>query len=262
MKSIQVKNIMTKKILSAQTDDIVLDVAKLMYKNNIGSVIIKAGEIPLGIITERDIAHNCVMGQKNILSTKTDDIMSEPIICIDENATVVHACSFLSEKNIKKLAVTNDDEEIIGVVTMTDIINNVGKLHLKKEKIKVFHIKNVMTKGILYLDYNKDISNVIDLMVRENVGSVVLTVDNVAEGIITERDIVKNFVVGKKNFMKMKAKDVMSKPLIKTNENSTIIGAAHIMKKKNIKKLIVGKENKITGIMTQTDIIHNIKNLV
>ena len=55
----------------------------------------------------------------------------------------------------------------------------------------------------------------------------------------------------------------MSKPIITMDETQTALEAANLLKKKNIKKLpIKNAGGKLSGIITQTDIVYNIDKLI
>jgi len=53
----KVKEIMVKRVIEADYTDQIRDISKIMYENNIGSVIVKKNDIPVGIITD-GLLHN------------------------------------------------------------------------------------------------------------------------------------------------------------------------------------------------------------
>jgi predicted transcriptional regulator len=63
VKNIDVTNLMTKRVITVSDDQPLQEASKLMYQNNIGSIIIlksndetESESVPIGIVTERDIA--------------------------------------------------------------------------------------------------------------------------------------------------------------------------------------------------------------
>ena len=115
-----------------------------------------------------------------------------------------------------------------------------------------------MTKELKYTDVNNFLMDCVPIMAKANISSILIMDQGRMIGVITERDIVRNIVVGENNFMSLKNKDVMSSPLITIDENSTVKDAAHTMAKRNIKRIIVTSNNTVTGILSQTDIVNNI----
>ncbi|HII17140.1 TPA: CBS domain-containing protein [Candidatus Woesearchaeota archaeon] len=120
---------MTTELLWVDYHDKVIAVAAKMYERNIGSALVKkAGECE-GIITERDILRHCVMGSLNIFNSKAGNIMSSPVLSVNEGTSVIEACHIMREKKIKKLLVMDNKDAIKGIVTMTDIVNYLPTLY-------------------------------------------------------------------------------------------------------------------------------------
>ena len=90
------------------------------------------------------------------------------------------------------------------------------------------------------------------IMTREGIGSLILLNKRTPQGIITERDIVKNVSNINENILKF-----INKKLITISPEATIDEAADAMATKKVKRLIVVKDKKLKGIITATDIIVN-----
>jgi CBS domain-containing protein len=63
MKNIDITNLMTKRVITVSESQPLQEASKLMFQNNIGSIIILKNtdeveneSVPVGIVTERDIA--------------------------------------------------------------------------------------------------------------------------------------------------------------------------------------------------------------
>ena len=123
--SILVKDIMTKAIISVNTETTVFQVAKMMEQGGIGAVLVKKGGNLSGIITDRDYATKIV--SHNLSSdTPVATIMSSPLITINYNESISAAAERMTDKKIRKLAVT-DNGNIIGLVTSTDLVTQLAK---------------------------------------------------------------------------------------------------------------------------------------
>ena len=123
--SILVKDIMTKAIISVNTETTVFQVAKMMEQSGIGAVLVKKGGNLSGIITDRDYATKIV--SHNLSSdTPVSTIMSSPLITINYNESISVAAERMTDKKIRKLAVT-DNGNIIGLVTSTDLVTQLAK---------------------------------------------------------------------------------------------------------------------------------------
>lgn len=122
---LRVGDIMTKKVVVLPFGKTTTDVARLMKKNGIGSVIIvedKAGKHAKGIITERDLVYNLLAKGKDPYKMPVEEIMSKPLRVIRPETTIEDAAKAMRENKIKRLPVVNDDNELIGVLSEGDIM--------------------------------------------------------------------------------------------------------------------------------------------
>ena len=123
---ILVQDIMTKAIISVNTETTVFQVAKMMEQGGIGAVLVKKDDGHLsGIITDRDYATKIV--SHNLPSdTPVEKIMSSPLITINYDETISAAAKRMTSKKIRKLAVT-DNGKIVGLITSTDLVTQLTK---------------------------------------------------------------------------------------------------------------------------------------
>ncbi|MGC2383153.1 MAG: CBS domain-containing protein [Nitrososphaeraceae archaeon] len=116
-------------------------------------------------------------------------------------------------------------------------------------------VKAAINKDIISLDKDLSVKSAIKLMVRKDIGSVVVTEEESDKpvGIVTERDILKSIAYGKTR-PETKIEGIMSKPLITIEADATIGEAAEMMLKKKIRRLLVKQNDKYIGIITQRDL--------
>ena len=123
--SILVKDIMTKALISVNTETTVFQVAKMMQQGGIGAVLVKKDDHLVGIITDRDYATKIV--SNNLQSdTHVEKIMSSPLITINFDEPISAAAQRMTSKKIRKLGVT-DNGKIIGLITSTDLVTQLTK---------------------------------------------------------------------------------------------------------------------------------------
>ena len=123
--SILVKDIMTKALISVNTETTVFQVAKMMQQGGIGAVLVKKDDHLVGIITDRDYATKIV--SNNLPSdTSVEKIMSSPLITINFDESISAAAQRMTSKKIRKLGVT-DNGKIIGLITSTDLVTQLSK---------------------------------------------------------------------------------------------------------------------------------------
>ncbi len=116
---------MTKAIISVPGETTVFQVAKMMEQGGIGAVLVKKDSNLHGIITDRDYATKIV--SNNMPSdTSVEQVMSSPLITINFDETISAAAERMTNKKIRKLAVT-DNGNIVGLITSTDLVTQLTK---------------------------------------------------------------------------------------------------------------------------------------
>jgi glycosyltransferase involved in cell wall biosynthesis/CBS domain-containing protein len=94
-------------------------------------------------------------------------------------------------------------------------------------------------------------STVMDLMAKENVGSIVVVENSQPVGIVTEKDMLYRVLKAGKNLELTLVKDVMSEPLVTIEAERTIADALETMHRHNIRRLIVTREGALVGLTTE-----------
>lgn len=132
IESVPVSNVMVRNVKTAEENQSVNSIAKMMSENNIGSVVIvKSNDVEglSGIITERDIVRIAGAAQiSSILQLIARDIMSKPVITIDAASSIQDAIQSMKLNNIRRLPVVNREGKMVGIIADKDIfraiINN------------------------------------------------------------------------------------------------------------------------------------------
>ena len=115
-----VKEIMTKKVVTIRSDDMVFDACILYRDEKIGCLVVVENEFCVGIVTERDLIERILCMRKNPETTKVSEIMSSDIKTIYALDKVETAIDVMKKHKIKKLPVIADDK-IVGIITVSDI---------------------------------------------------------------------------------------------------------------------------------------------
>jgi CBS domain-containing protein len=97
----------------------------MMEQGGIGAVLVKKDGHLSGIITDRDYATKIVSNNLPF-DTSVEKIMSSPLITINYNESISAAAKRMTDKKIRKLAVTNNGK-IIGLITSTDLVTQLSK---------------------------------------------------------------------------------------------------------------------------------------
>ncbi len=119
--NIIVRDIMSKDVKVVRNDTTVHEVVATMTKFDINSVIVVQSGKPTGIITTRDVLVRAVEHGMPLSSIIARMIYTNPLVTIDEEATVEEAVKLMKQWRIKHLPVTKNDR-LVGMLTYTDIV--------------------------------------------------------------------------------------------------------------------------------------------
>ncbi|HEX9317829.1 MAG TPA: CBS domain-containing protein [Nitrososphaeraceae archaeon] len=77
---------------------------------------------PVGIFTERDVVK--VLGKLSpwLLRMPLRDLMSKPVLTVAQTSSVKDAMQIMSSKNIRRLVVVDNDQKMVGIITLKDIL--------------------------------------------------------------------------------------------------------------------------------------------
>ncbi|HSG74203.1 MAG TPA: CBS domain-containing protein [Nitrosopumilaceae archaeon] len=120
-KKIRVKNIMTKGVLSVDSNMNVNEAAKMMEDSKVGAIIVMEDNTPVGIITDRDFAVK-IVAHAYPITTSVKKIMSSPLIGINPEESVWTVAELMYTRKVRKIPVIEEDK-VIGIVTATDLVN-------------------------------------------------------------------------------------------------------------------------------------------
>lgn len=129
-KKISVSNLMNPNVQTDFEDQNIMSTCNIMYANNIGSVIIVSHDgnsSPLGIITERDVVRILGKLDPNLLQNPLGTLMSKPIITVEQSASINDATKIMNNKKIRRLAVIDKNNKMIGILTQRDIFKAIDK---------------------------------------------------------------------------------------------------------------------------------------
>ncbi len=107
---------------SAQT--IIKDIAQLMTEEIVNNVLICENNLPIGIVTDRDMRSKVATGRYLITDT-IDKIMDSPVITVVENVSLAEAQLLMLKHNVTHLCVTLDgttQSVVKGIISEHDLI--------------------------------------------------------------------------------------------------------------------------------------------
>ncbi|MCH8505734.1 MAG: isocitrate dehydrogenase (NADP(+)) [Ectothiorhodospiraceae bacterium] len=126
-----VGDLMNPSPISLPPETTVEDAMHLMREKGISSVITRPGEDgQWGIMTQRDVISRIVSKASAPASVKVGEVASKPLVTVPVDMTLNDCAEKMSSSNIRRCAVTDKDQEPIGIISDTDIFASVEQFGL------------------------------------------------------------------------------------------------------------------------------------
>ncbi|MET0514217.1 MAG: CBS domain-containing protein [Nitrospiraceae bacterium] len=122
---VTINQLMTRQLVALPTGTSVVEAARVMNNNKIGSVFIEKNESIVGIVTEPDIVRKVVGESKQPFFVPVESIMSSPVIGIDERRPITEAADLMQQHGTRHLAVMKSGT-IVGVLSVRDLLQPVS----------------------------------------------------------------------------------------------------------------------------------------
>jgi len=123
-----VKHLLARKgseIWSIGADDPILAAIQIMAERHVGALpVLREGRLA-GIVSERDYARKVILLGRSSSETPVWQIMSAPVVTVGPDDGVRHCMEVMTERRIRHLPVVDGDGEMIGVVSIGDLVRAV-----------------------------------------------------------------------------------------------------------------------------------------
>ena len=127
----------------------VADAARKMKSANKGCLVVLKSNMPVGIITERDMVQRVIAAGERPEMVQVSKVMSSPLVTVRSEAHVDEAARVMVDHGIRRLVVV-DGKTMVGIVTVTDF----AKLLERKEGGPLAH---AMSRGRIVLSEARNI---------------------------------------------------------------------------------------------------------
>ncbi|MFM1878918.1 MAG: hypothetical protein RLZZ241_1784 [Bacteroidota bacterium] len=168
-----------KRIVSCSPETSVLEVANLMTKKNVGSVLVLEAGLAIGIITDKDLRTQIISGN-NPNTVWARNVMNAPVHTYPERLTLIQAQLAMMKNNISYLCLTPDGTPhtpVSGILSKYDLVLAMGNnpeilMRAIKRTRKIKTLKPIRTRiqQLLesYLEHNFPMSIILKLISELN----------------------------------------------------------------------------------------------
>jgi CBS domain-containing protein len=113
-------------VVTVEPDEPIREAANMLRGDKVGAVVVVAGRKVVGIVTDRDMALATILDGVDP-QEPVSRIMTSPVVTIRADQGVFNATQYFGSYKVRRLPIVNDDNELVGIVTLDDIIALLGK---------------------------------------------------------------------------------------------------------------------------------------
>ena len=125
----RVSKVMSSPVISATPETTIREAAERMRAHGVGALPVIRGDLPIGIVTDRDIVIRALAAKGFMLGldTAVADIMSRDVITCLPDDDVAEAAALMGEDRIRRLLVIDHAGMPVGVLSVGDIAEHVSE---------------------------------------------------------------------------------------------------------------------------------------
>jgi CBS domain-containing protein len=90
---------------------------------NIGSIVIEEEMMPVGIVTDRDLALRVVARGDDPKTTTAADVMTPDPVTITIDAGLLDVTRLMREHGVRRVPVVDDNDKLVGIITLDDVMS-------------------------------------------------------------------------------------------------------------------------------------------
>ena len=142
--SVKAGDAMVREVISVTRKTPLVQVAEAMARHGVSGVpVVEEGERVVGVISEKDfltrmgeqdaktfmgVVAECLKGKGcvavPIRGQNAEDIMTSPAVTVNEETSIMEIANILTEKNINRVPVINQQDRLVGIITRADVVGN------------------------------------------------------------------------------------------------------------------------------------------
>ncbi len=113
-----------REVLSIDASATVLEAIAAMVEGNVGALLVNDGGRLAGIVTERDYLRRVTLQGRDERTTPVREIMTSQLVYVGPDASIEECMAVMTERRIRHLPVLADDREVLGIVSIGDVVKH------------------------------------------------------------------------------------------------------------------------------------------
>ncbi len=255
-------------VISLSQEKTIHDAITLMLQNDIKRIVVVKGNIPIDIVTERDIGRFLENDRsfRTLDKIQLEEIMSQNIITIneDQDNLPMQAAIRMVTFQISSVIVINEKGELVGIITKSDIVKSFSQLYRG-----VYRVRNYMSKNLITCRKSDSLLFALNMLNKSKISRLVVT-DNEgkAVGIISYDTFLRNsgyfkaekatrdYLLPTSSAKSMTVGSLVGSELLVTRVDDDLANASKLMVDYKVNGMpVVDMNDNLEGIISSSDIV-------
>jgi CBS domain-containing protein len=116
-----IREVMTPQVTTVRPDSSLVEIAKIMREEDIGSVPVTDDQQLLGMVTDRDIVVRALVEGHDGLDRTAADVMSPDVHCCTVEDDIDEVLRDMGDQQLRRLPVVDDGRRLVGIVALADL---------------------------------------------------------------------------------------------------------------------------------------------
>jgi len=164
---------------------------------------------------------------------------------IDKDRRLSYAVELMEKNNIARLPVT-EDGELVGIITLRDLLEKIGSSRSQNFRTSSFHVSSCMTSDPFYLGESEKLIEAIIAFKEKGFSGIPIVGEKI--GIVTKTDVLKEFQIPGY------VSEVMTTNFNVVGPTDRVVHARRLLLDNNQHALPVW-ESELVGVVTIQDIV-------
>lgn len=127
------------------------------------------------------------MNAKSSLSIGVSKVLQPKVIILDQFQTAADAISEMRNNSARSVLVSNKKQEVIGLVSKTDILYKVLSLHKSTARVL---LEEIMSTPIISIPPDMSVGDALTVMEKRDIRQIVVSANSKIYGMIDREDII------------------------------------------------------------------------
>lgn len=248
MKFPNICDIATKEVVTVSIDSDIIEAVEVIFKSKHRAAIVSSNN-EFFVFGSSDILH--LVTQNIPLDTPLSKLKLIKIPTIEKNKNVLDTIDMISN-SVEYIAVLEDDGTLYGIVTHTDIANNIDPETLMDN----YKLQDFLKLGRRMKWVSKEISTakLLEDITLNSFDNAIVVEDLRPIGILTTKDVIR--LVKERVDLNQAVSNYMSSPVGTIHKDCSIKEALEFIRERNFKRVVVVDEDgRLSGVITQKELI-------